>query len=242
MRIALERFPAALTTTADARKNLSTVLNRLHSLTNRPAVALNITEEFGTIFFMWAWPSKKLDRRTVRFHVATCTRVLCWAEVLALWTDSPSFADEFTAALANSQFTCFRWETPALRRQDLDEPFEFVLIDSPDLPENPDPTPFAEHFRRAADRPVIRFDNLGGDAELVVPCPIAEDCAYVHVARFVREAPADQQRALWHEVGLAMERRLDERPVWLSTAGSGVAWLHVRLDDSPKYYVHSPYS
>jgi hypothetical protein len=109
------------------------------------------------------------------------------------------------------------------------------------LPEHADAEPYAEHFRNARDRSVVRFDNLGGDAELVVPCPVADDDAYVHLARFVREAPADQQRALWHEVGLAMERRVDDRPVWLSTAGGGVAWLHVRLDDGPKYYAHTPY-
>jgi hypothetical protein len=27
----------------------------------------------------------------------------------------------------------------------------------------------------------------------------------------------------------------------LSTAGAGVSWLHVRLDDHPKYYSYEPY-
>ena len=38
-----------------------------------------------------------------------------------------------------------------------------------------------------------------------------------------------------------MEDRVNEIPVWLSTAGGGVAWLHVRLDDRPKYYSYAPY-
>jgi NADH:ubiquinone oxidoreductase subunit len=38
-----------------------------------------------------------------------------------------------------------------------------------------------------------------------------------------------------------MQNRVGEQPVWLSTAGMGVAWLHVRLDDRPKYYGYSPY-
>jgi len=190
---------------------------------------------------MHEWPGKKIDDQTVRFRIATDGRLLCWAEVLALWTDSADFADEFSAALGASRFSAFRWETPPLRRQALDQTFEFVLVDAPDLPESPDPAPFTEQFRRAADRPVVRFDNLGGDAELVVPCPLTDDAAYTHLARFVRRAPVWQQRALWHEVGLAMERRVDDRPVWLSTAGSGVAWLHVRLDESPKYYAHTAY-
>jgi hypothetical protein len=33
-----------------------------------------------------------------------------------------------------------------------------------------------------------------------------------------------------------MVRRMSAKPVWLSTAGAGVSWLHVRLDDQPKYY------
>jgi Family of unknown function (DUF6940) len=28
---------------------------------------------------------------------------------------------------------------------------------------------------------------------------------------------------------------------FFSTAGAGVAWLHVRLDDRPKYYGYPPY-
>ena len=31
-------------------------------------------------------------------------------------------------------------------------------------------------------------------------------------------------------------------PTWVSTAGGGVAWLHVRLDSAPKYYTHRPYT
>src|SRR2546421_5679118 len=38
-----------------------------------------------------------------------------------------------------------------------------------------------------------------------------------------------QRHALWEAVGAAMERRLSAKPVWLSTAGAGVSWLHVRL-------------
>ena len=46
---------------------------------------------------------------------------------------------------------------------------------------------------------------------------------------------------LWQLVGAAMQRRLNTKPVWLSTAGAGVSWLHVRLDDWPKYYGYTPY-
>ena len=76
---------------------------------------------------------------------------------------------------------------------------------------------------------------------MVVPCPIADSTAYGHLASFVRHAPEVQRDALWRSVGEAMARRIGAKPVWLSTAGAGVSWLHVRLDDRPKYYGFGPY-
>ncbi len=38
-----------------------------------------------------------------------------------------------------------------------------------------------------------------------------------------------------------MLKRIGEAPMWLSTAGAGVPWLHVRLEDRPKYYGHAAY-
>ncbi len=76
---------------------------------------------------------------------------------------------------------------------------------------------------------------------MVVPCPVAEASAYRHLAAFVRLAPESQRHALWQSVAEAMTRRIGAKPVWLSTAGAGVSWLHVRLDDRPKYYGFGPY-
>jgi hypothetical protein len=43
--------------------------------------------------------------------------------------------------------------------------------------------------------------------------------------------------ALWRCVGAAAEARLRSHGgFWLSTHGGGVPWLHVRLDDQPKYF------
>ena len=76
---------------------------------------------------------------------------------------------------------------------------------------------------------------------MVVPCEIASPSAYPHLAAFVRGAPAQQRHALWQRVARTMLGRLSDQPVWLSTAGAGVSWLHVRLDDRPKYYSFSEY-
>ena len=73
--------------------------------------------------------------------------------------------------------------------------------------------------------------------------PLTEHAAYGHLAAFVRAAPGGQIDALWQAVGAALEDAWGRSPapVWLSTSGSAVSWLHVRLDARPKYYVHAPY-
>jgi hypothetical protein len=66
--------------------------------------------------------------------------------------------------------------------------------------------------------------------------------AYPHLARFVRRAPAAQQIELWSHLARALETRLSPARLWVSTAGLGVDWLHVRLDSRPKYYRYAPYA
>lgn len=102
----------------------------------------------------------------------------------------------------------------------------------------PEPGVFAEHFRQ--DRDVVTFGNLGGDAVLVAPCPVGNR-DFSHLAQFTRAASTAQQDVCWHAVGDAVGARMGTRPIWLSTAGHGVAWLHIRLDSSPKYYRHGEY-
>ena len=123
-------------------------------------------------------------------------------------------------------------------------PFEWILAASPALEGLPaDPAPFAAHLRPGAA--VVRFDNLGGDARLVAPCAGAGDAlgTYAHLAAFLRGAPPEQVDALWAAVGeeLAARRARSEAPFWVSTSGLGVAWLHVRIDERPKYITHAPY-
>ncbi|MDJ0803596.1 MAG: hypothetical protein QNI97_12050, partial [Desulfobacterales bacterium] len=103
------------------------------------------------------------------------------------------------------------------------------------------PTAFAEHFEKADVGGVVAFPNLGGDAILIAPCPVVARSDYGHLAVYLRNSHVRQQHLLWALVGAAMQRRISSKPVWLNTAGGGVAWLHVRLDDRPKYYGYAPY-
>jgi hypothetical protein len=174
------------------------------------------------------------------FNINLDSRAATFANVLRAWQDDAALRAFFNALLADAPYAAFRWETPPVTAATLSRPFEFVLLDSPELARHPDPNVFAKHFAKdKAD--VVAFPNLGGDAVLIVPRPVAEPSAYGHLAAFVRHAPEAQRHALWRLVGETLTLRVGDKSVWLSTAGAGVAWLHVRLDDRPKYYRYGPY-
>lgn len=184
---------------------------------------------------MWTTRSERLANPVgTRFTLDRAGRSVTWSEVIEGWRSDASFRQQFTTILAESPYTALRWETPAVTSRTLTRPFEFVLLDSPGLARAPDREAFAGHFR--SDAEVVTFANLRGDAVLVVPTPQAAPECYGHLAAFVRKAPDPQRQALWIAVAEAMMGRIGEKPVWLSTAGAGVSWLHVRLDDRPKYY------
>jgi hypothetical protein len=191
---------------------------------------------------MWTSRSEELtEARGLRFVVELDAKPATFADVLQGWQHDAAFRSMFNALLANAPFSAFRWETPPVTLTTLTRPFESVLLDSPRLARRPDPEAFAEHFSGSPEAGVVAFPNLSGDAILIVPYLNTTPSAYGHLASFVREAPEAQRHALWQLVGEAMARRVGAKPVWLNTAGGGVSWLHVRLDDQPKYYGFGPY-
>jgi hypothetical protein len=180
--------------------------------------------------------------RTMRVVVALDGRPLRFGDALACLRSESVFRDYLTGLLAAVPFTAFRWESPPVSQSMLTRPFEFVLIDAPYLEREPDPATFAKYFVANDGPSVVAIDNIAKTATLVVPRELGQRDAYAHFAGFLRSAPTAQIHALWQCLGEAAMRRLSTRPQWLSTAGAGVAWLHVRIDDTPKYYLHQPYT
>jgi len=190
----------------------------------------------------WRVHSGQVDAATRRWELRDADDcVLTWDGVIRHWRGSEAFRRFWRASLRDVGSDAYAWECPPVNEGTTSHPFECVFVSSPLLDAiPPDPQAFAEHFRTGAD--VVTFANLGGDAVLVAPCPGGAGSNFSHLASFTRTASAPQQDALWKAVGTAMERRTGTRPAWLSTAGLGIAWLHVRLDDRPKYYRHLPYA
>jgi hypothetical protein len=190
---------------------------------------------------MWNSQIETLENgRVVRCVLLSDDRPLAYAEVIELWRHDADFRSFFIALLAGASYSAFRWETPPITVATVSRPFEFVMLDSPGLARAPDVDAFADYFK-TAQSDVLTFSNIGKDAILVVPCPVEAPAAYGHLAAFLRSGSQSQVHNLLAATGEAMVRRVSSKPVWLSTAGAGVSWLHVRLDDRPKYYVYELY-
>lgn len=182
-------------------------------------------------------------------------------------TDSPAgvrAASELCAIIVSSPYASLLFETPgASAHSSSTTPFEFALVNEPALKvvaeSRPDRNAFSKHFvvaRRQADEArVCSFQNLGGDAILIAPLPPApssdgeddnNDSTYSHLAIFVRNAPRSQVSDFWKLAAASylhvlQRKHPQEEKTWFSTNGMGVSWLHMRIDDRPKYYSYAPF-
>lgn len=190
----------------------------------------------------WAPLEEMLADGTRRVALAVGGRRLTVGEVIHGWRDDSAFRDFFNDLLAVAPAPAWFWEMPPLTRSGLEAAFECVQVPSPALAGvRADPAPFAEQFADCDGADALGFANLGGDAWLVAPCPRGDGRACAHLADFVRGAPRVQRDALWRLLGESVAQRLGGVPLWISTSGLGVYWVHLRLDSRPKYYTHAPY-
>lgn len=178
---------------------------------------------------------------------------ITWENAIALLSDSgsggASFRHFLTSTLRSSPHNAFFWETPPLSLATMGSTtFGFITLPAPHLSSvEPDTSSFSAQLGSCAGMPVARsFRNLGGDALLVSPCAATGVAlsSYTHLAAFIRSAPAAQIDALWLTLGQALGSELSTRgasPSWVSTEGSGVSWLHIRIDSKPKYFHHKPF-
>lgn len=193
---------------------------------------------------MWEQRTEALEPNRIHKVSILCNgSPLRYSEILDNWQRDADFRTFFNTLLADAPFPAYFWETPSITQETVDQGLEFVLVASPELAGvRSDPSAFQSHFESAhVEDGIVAFPNLGKDAFLIVPCPRGPLSAYPHIAQFVRHAPEPQRHALWRSVGRALECRLHEMPIWLSTAGQGVYWIHLRLDSFPKYYSYRPY-
>jgi hypothetical protein len=191
----------------------------------------------------WSCHRDSISKTHTKYRLLVDGAPLSYGLALDLLESEQTFRDYLTKLLATSDYTAYRWETPPVTTSTLNRQFEFVLKDDPSLNVRPEPEVFASYFEKDETAPyVLAISNLGKTATLIIPRGIGEISTYAHLATFLRKAPSLQIHALWRCVAATVQQKLSHRPVWVSTAGGAVAWLHIRIEGSPKYYSYEPYT
>lgn len=191
---------------------------------------------------MWEAGRESVDRGE-RVWVLLGGATLSFGDALDALRGDEGFRAFLLAQLSAAPFPAFFWEMPPIARGNLARPFEYVTIAAPGLAAvRADPRSFAAQLAAGPKgATVTAFANLSGDAQLIAPRPLGPLDCYAHLAAFLRGAPAAQQHDLLALTAAKAREAVSDRPLWLSTAGLGMFWLHVRLDSRPKYYSHAPY-
>ena len=84
---------------------------------------------------------------THKFTLLLDDKQVTYLEVLELWQSDQDFRTFFISLLSSAKFSAYFWETPPITISTVTRPFEFVLIDSPQLAKvQANPNPFREYF------------------------------------------------------------------------------------------------
>lgn len=180
------------------------------------------------------------SENSIRFFVEENGDRISYHRYLEILKQDTDFREQYNNYLADCVFEAFFWENKPVMQQNLEEAYECTLVKSDFLASvKPDANTFNSYFTSKED--VVTFPNLGGDAELIVPCPISDHAIYTQIGSFVRNAPDSQIQEFWKVVATEMLKQVGTEPRWLSTSGLGVFWLHARIDSIPKYYQTNEY-
>ncbi|CAG8510556.1 1645_t:CDS:2 [Racocetra fulgida] len=180
------------------------------------------------------------DDNTFKYHfIYANDNKLNYTEFInLLCSEDDRFLDTLINALndATDKLSAYLWECPPVSQESKNNHFEFVVTKSKALS-------YMKQDCSSFNDKLNSFSNLGKDATLIVPMP-CHKLDYKNLSNFTKKAPKDQQIKFWQEVANKLSESLEigtPRPRWLSTHGLGVPYLHVRIDNKPKYYSYLPF-
>jgi hypothetical protein len=145
------------------------------------------------------------------------------------------FSTFFRSLMLELKFQAYRFESCLQGPEEMHSDFRFSIIDSPELITKAEPDVFpAINEENGAQYKI--FPNLGGDALLISPTSLGGSKSYASLVDFVKFAPEEQFFSLMQVLGSTALEKMKHANFYFSTAGAGVAWLHFRFDESPKYF------
>lgn len=152
-----------------------------------------------------------------------------WNEVLDDWTEGNVL--KYPGQLKGR----FQWNTSELKENG-NSVFQQTFRTNDNLPSKQTKKDFQEKFDNSKNPFVTSFPNLSKDTMLVVPMPM-KGKNYATLKDFIDEADETQQKEFYKHLSRVARKCMTKwGSAWISVHGLGVAYAHVRVSSSPKYY------
>lgn len=153
--------------------------------------------------------------------------IVNWTETIQQWKKGKNLPKIKTSVY---------WETSRAHSLGSSEFIQKTKSSLKKLPMNmkADSSPFKKQLSGATQP--VKFYNLDKSAILVSPPNTGKN--FSHIGTFYKNSTLQERKDLWKKVAKVVEKKLKKgSDVFVSTHGTNVAWLHVRVECTPKYYV-----
>jgi len=105
-------------------------------------------------------------------------------------------------------------------------------------------TKFGKYVSNNYQKWACSFRGLSNNSTLIIPIPKpGPELDFKNISQFTKNAPEEQQQELWKEVANKLTEELGKNPDaprWLNTEGTGVPYLHIRIDETSNFYSDYP--
>jgi hypothetical protein len=153
-----------------------------------------------------------------------------WKSVLNRWRNGKPL--KYPKKCKNAFF----WETSPISNNSTDNYSENFIETSAFNGVRQNYLAFLNHIKKSKNKYTVSFNNLSGSSLLIIPYP-KNGKNFTSLKDFIDNASDTHQKQFWKCVAIRVEQMLkNHNKVWVSTHGTGVPYLHVRIDTNPKYY------
>ena len=191
-----------------------------------------------------------MSKEHITFHTKTNFRTF-----LTKLSTSATIRKQFIQSIVSTGYDNCYLEFPPITQDLLDSSkvAEYTVLESSKF-KDADWTVFNDKLKKNHSKnhsndqksEAIYFPNISGDTILVVPVPTTDpeiDKYSSDLMTFLKHGHKRQQHCLISLFAKTALQLIDTcKKIYISTHGHGVAWLHVRLSNTPKYYTYKKYS
>ena len=153
---------------------------------------------------------------------------ITWKDKLKEWKKNPlKYPDNLTKA--------FFWQTKCITSLKDNYVEEFIENKRLDIMEE-NSSFYSNYIKSSTNKYATSFYNLSKTSILIIPIPRTGK-KFTTLKHFIDNASLEHQKKFWKYVSKEIKSFLKQYgQVCISTHGLGVPYLHIRLDQTPKYY------